>query len=211
MLTTLILLAAPANAGAMLGVDLTPAGRGDLAWVLDGRSTSDLAAETDGLLTPPLTLWGGWLRDRNAVLGGLTVQRTTTWSWSGADVATVAVGGVRPSLDYRRYLRPRATGQASPWLQGGAWVVIPNASYSNTAWTDEEQAAYDEQAAQDRAGIGGVGLRLGPGGEVLFENGLSLGLRGGLGVYQATERTSAEVSRTWLLTTDAALVFALSF
>jgi hypothetical protein len=211
MLTSLILLAAPAHAGAMLGADLTPAGRGDLAWVLDGRSTSDLAAETDGLLTPPLTLWGGWLAGQNAMLGGLAVQRTTTWSWSGTDVATVAAGGVRPSFDYRRYLRPREPGRATPWLQAGAWVVIPNASYSNTAWTDEEQAAYEEQAAQDRAAIGGLGLRVGPGGEVLFDNGLSLGLRGGLGLYQATERTSAEVSRTWMLTTDAALTLALSF
>ena len=211
MLTSLILLAATAHAGAIMGVDLSPSGRGDLAWVLDGRSTSDLAAETDGLLTPPLTFWGGWLRDQNALLGGLAVQRTTTWTWSGSDVATVAAGGVRPSVDLRRYLRPREAGRASPWLQGGAWVVIPNASYSNSTWTDEEQAAYDEQAAQDRAGIGGVGLRLSPGGEVLFENGLSLGLRGGLGVYQASARTTAEVSRTWLVTTDAALVFALTY
>ena len=30
-------------------------------------------------------------------------------------------------------------------------------------------------------------------------------------VYQASERTTAAVSRTWLLTTDAALVLALSF
>jgi hypothetical protein len=210
MLASLLVLTSAARAGALLGADLVPSGRGDLAWVLDGRSSDSLSSESDGLLTPPLTLWGGWLGGQNALLAGLSVQRSTTWTWSGEDVAKVTVGGLRPSLDARRYLRPRDAGRPTPWLQLGLWGVVPSARSRNSAWTAEEQAAYDEQSAEDRASIGGVGLRAGPGAEVLFENGLGLGLRGDLGLYQASARTTSEVSRTWVLSTQAALVLSLS-
>lgn len=209
--TGCLALAGPAAAAPAFGLDWTPLAAGDLAWLLEDRDTDTLVAEDDGLLVQPLTAWGGWIGDKDAVLGGLALARYTTRIWTGDQVTTVHVGAVRPSLDYRRYLRAREAGQATPWVQAGGYIVAPSARTASDAYTAEEQAAYDVIAASDRARIGGVGARVGLGGEVLLDNGLSVGGRWSAIAHRGRIDETTSFSVSVRLMTEAAVVLGLTF
>lgn len=184
-----------AHAGALLGVDWVPFGRGDLAWVQDGELSGTGVAETDGLIHGALTAWGGWADAHDAALLGLAGARLGTSSVSSTLQTGTSVAAFRPSLDYRRYLHARGPDHVNAYGQIGLYGVIPAARSWSNAYTDEEQAAMDTASAQTRAQIGGYGLRVGGGAELAFANGLSVGARY-LGVLHQTRAAVEDTTTT---------------
>lgn len=213
------LLSAPAQAKphGFLGVDYLPLGRADLGWVQEGRLSGVLGNEEDGFVQGPLRMWGGLGWDRHAVVAGFSAVRmkTTTWASSpddGSELVTESTqGGVRPAIDYRYYFLPRGPGQVSPYLGAGLNGVIPTVSYASETWSASEESGYLAQQAEDRARIRGAGGRIQGGAELLFENGLMLGIRQSFDL-QRGERVDTEVARTTaLLSTETALSLGFVF
>lgn len=208
----LLLASLAAQAGALVGVDYAPFGRGDLAWVDEGQLSGTLVGELDGLLVPSLTAWGGYADERNAALLGLGGARISTITRAGSSVTGSSVAALRPSLDYRRYVVARRPDAPAAWLQAGAYGVIPGASTWAVTSNDAEQEALEAADAETRARIGGWGLRAGGGASVSWSNGLTLGARW-LGIFHRSSMVSADESKTtstWLRG-EAALELAFAF
>ena len=208
----------PVHAAGVVGIDLVPFGRSDLAWVESGQLSGTLVAETDGLLSPPLSAWGGWAGDRSSLLVGFSTVRFTTETWVlGEDeeeepVRTeLVVGALRPSFDYRRYFVSRGEPRVRPYLSAGLYSVIPMVRYESTVWTVEEQAGFDETADEDRARIGALGWRIGGGAEVCWDTGLSLGARYLLVGHRGRSVTSETARLSTLLFAEAALTLGFYF
>ncbi|MCK6514434.1 hypothetical protein L6R46_05195 [Myxococcota bacterium] len=169
--------AAQADRHYVLGVDWVPASRADLVWIAEDQLTGTLAGEFDGALRPALTAYGGLQGDKTAWLLSLGVARSTDVSWTLESRETTAMGGVRPALDMQRYLLPRQTGATTAWFGVGVSGVIPLASVRSAAFGEQEAEDAAEEARATRSRIGGVGGRIGLGGEVLLSPGITLGLR----------------------------------
>jgi hypothetical protein len=176
-----------------------------------------LANEEDGFLQGPLRMWGGAAWTRHAVTGSLSAVRlkTTTWTASEADgddlVTETVQGGLRPALDWRYYFLPRQAGLASPYLGAGFSAVIPTVKYSSETWTASEESAWLAQQAEDRARVRGAGGRIFGGAELLWSNGLLLGVRQSFEL-QRGERVDTEAARTTaLLSTETALSLGFVF
>ncbi len=202
----LLLASLTAQADALVGVDFTPFGRGDLTWVDEGQLSGTLVGELDGLLVPSLSAWGGWADAHNAVLFGLGGAHISTLTTTGSSVTGSSLSALRPSVDYRRYLVARAPGQATAWGQAGLYGVIPGANTWSEASSEAELEALAAADAETRARIGGWGVRLGGGASVSWENGLSLGARY-LGIFHRSSMVTDDGTRTtslWLRG-DAAL------
>jgi hypothetical protein len=180
----LLLLLPIASAGGFLGVDYVPAGRADLLALEEGQTSGTGVGEFDGVLSPPLSAWGGVLSGRQAWLGGVSVAWRSTSTWAGSQRTTSRRGGVRLALDHRTYLVSPDPETIAPWLQAGLYGIIPVASEYSDAWNDDEAAAMDAVAAEARSRIGGVGLRLGGGVAWQTDAGLSLGARALVVVHQ---------------------------
>ncbi|MEL6343565.1 MAG: hypothetical protein AAFV53_10550 [Myxococcota bacterium] len=190
MLTlTLWLLTSPARAGGYLGADYLPFGRGDLVTVDDGQTSGTGLSEGDGILQPPLTVWGGWRSAYTAWLFGLSAGWDRTVIYSGQQRTLSSQGGVRPSVDQRIYLRATHEPGALPWLQWGAYGTIPWAREESTAWTEEEQAAFQDAARERRGRIGGYGVRVGGGVEVGLTEQLYIGVRALLVIHQGVRQS----------------------
>ena len=206
----LLIASLSAQAGALLGVDWVPFGRGDLAWVQDGELSGTGVAETDGLISGALTAWGGWADAHNAALLGIAGARLTTASSSDTLDEGTTVAAFRPSLDYRRYLHARAPGHVNAYGTVGIYGVFPAAkSWSNT-YTTEEQTAMDTASAATRAQISGYGLRLGGGAELLFDNGLSIGARYLGVVHQSNATMDTTTTTSTFFYGEAAFVLGFS-
>ncbi|MDP6931631.1 MAG: hypothetical protein QGG40_01885 [Myxococcota bacterium] len=186
-----ILFSSLTLAAPVVGVDWTPLGRSDLAWIEEGGLSGTGVAEGDGVLDPNLSAWGGVAGERDALLFGLGIARSTSTALSSDQFSSAHVGALRPAVDYRRYLQPRAAADAVPYLQLGTYGVVPSARYFSDAYTDEEQEAMDDAARQDRARIGAVGLRMGGGAEVAWPSGLMVGAR-----YLLVAHRGADLSET---------------
>ena len=201
LLASLALLP-PASAGAWhgtLGVDWTPLGRADLAWVEADQLSDTLVSATDGMLAPPLAFHGGATTAHDAVLGSVGLGRVGTvgsvYDAEGAVVSQSAwhVLGLRLGADYRRYLLARVlprSGEApavAPFVQGGVYGVIPSARRADESWTTEEQEAQDSAAGADRARIGAPGARAGGGAEACWSLGACVGVRGFVVFHRAQE------------------------
>jgi len=226
MITALLVVLSPALAGpwhGTVGVDWTPLGRSDLAWVDAGQLSGTLVAATDGMLAPPLALHLGVTTATDAVLLDLGLGRlgTTdiTYDGDGAVVSEAAqyVMGLRLGADYRRYLRRRvlpgddSAPSVSPYLQGGGYAVIPSARRADTSWTADEQTVQDSEAGGDRARIGAVGFRVGGGAEACFSLGACVGLRGLLVVQRSQEVGEGYKTVSTLATLEPALTLDLAF
>lgn len=211
MLATALLLTSTAAAGGMVGVDLVPMGRADLAWVDEGRTSGTLVGENDGLLRPPLTAWGGVAGDHLAWLGGLGVAWSATTIWSadpdgGEDLVTKRrVATLRPSADVRWYPSGRKGKGVQPWLGGGLHVTAPFVSYRSDSWTPKEQKGWDEVADEDRSRLFGWGFRAGGGAELRTAQGMRVGARYMLGYHQSQDVDEAVISVTSRLLGEAAL------
>lgn len=208
MLWLWITLLSSARGAGFLGVDLVPFGRKDLVAIADGETSGTGLSEFDGVLQPPLTAWGGWRRDYTAWLFGLSVGWTRTVTYSGEQRTLSSRGGLRPSIDQRLYLRDTAEGGVLPWVQWGGYGIIPWAREQSTAWTAEEQEAFDAVADADRSRIGGYGLRVGAGVEIEVIDNLFLGARATLIFHQGFEQTGVNLVVSTQLRPETSLIVA---
>lgn len=226
MLLLLASLSSAALAGpwaGTVGVDWVPFGRADLAWIESDQLTDTLVAQTDGMLAPPLLFEAGATTSRDAVLGSLGFARigTTTVTrdadGNATSYASQHVLGLRLGADYRRYLRPRVmpgSGDAAsvaPFLQAGIDGVIPSARRTDDTWTAEEQSAQDDAAGAQRAAIGAVGGRAGGGGELCWDNGLCVGVRGFFTLYRTQVVGEGFKSVSTIVSFEPALSLDLGF
>jgi hypothetical protein len=196
VLLLISLLIHSAMAGALVGVDYVPSGLGEQAWVAEGQLTGTQVAERDGLLVPPLRSFGGFTWKRNAALMGLSMARISTSVQTTADGSRSTRTALRPSVDYRRWLMDRKPEKPLAYVTAGMHGVIPFASETADSATDADQQALKEAADQDRERIGAVGAQVGIGAEVMWNNGVSLGLRTSLVAHrsQATDSQTRTVS-----------------
>ena len=166
-----------ALASTVVGVDYVPAGLAEQAWVEQGQLSGTGVAARDGLLVPPLRSFFGGVWGRNGLMGGFSMARVSTTTITAA-VGTRSVRmGIRPSLDYRRWFMEPKTGAPLAYVTTGLHGVIP---YSKEVADDpsaEEKQALKESAESDRDRIGALGVQVGLGAEVRWDNGLGLGVR----------------------------------
>ncbi len=206
----LLTLTAAASAGTTpyLGAALRPLGRGDLAWVLEGRTTGLAVGELDGFVRPPLTSFvGAWITPRVAMQGSLGIARLQTTTVVD-DLATQRHWGVvRPGLDARFALIDVQPKKPIPWAYVGSHIDIPSVRDVSTGYTDEEQEAADEGATLERARLGGFGARLGIGADIRPWTGVAVGLQTGLqwqrSLFVADDPTAVT---SWLVGETALLV-----
>lgn len=229
-MTALFALLMAASSSAMagawfgtLGVDWTPFGRADLAWAEADQLTGTLVAATDGMLTPPLALHGGATTRTDAVLASVAMGRMgtteTTYDGDGAELSRAArhVMGLRLGADYRRYVKPRVLpgddrrAAVAPYLQAGAYWVIPSARRADETWTEEEQEAQDTVAGAERARIGALGGRVGGGAEACWDLGLCVGLRGLVVVHRSQEIAEGYTTVSTMASIEPALTLDLTF
>ena len=161
-----------AQAGGIVGLDWVPTGRADL--VAAGETSGTGLSEFDGVLRPPMTAWAGWHNDQLSVLCGLSAGWTRTAVYIGDSKTVSSRGGVRPSVDVRRYL---TEGVVSPWLQAGAYGTIPWAREVSTLYSADEAAAMATEASADRGRIAGYGVRIGGGAEGSLGGSMRIGVR----------------------------------
>ena len=201
-------LCAVSMASPIVGVDYTPLGRQDLAWIEEEQLSGTLVGEFDGLVTSPLEAWGGYRWTRFAVTGGLGLAWVSTSTWDGQDRSLVVTGTLRPSVDGLWYitpepddLRPRAHASL------GGYGLIPAATRQSDAFTDEEQDAADTEAESVRSRIGGLGLRLGAGVDLTWNSGLMLGLGYSFVAHRSQLLTEETSTTSLLIWGEAAFVF----
>ena len=200
-----LILLSLAHADGFFGVDYVPSGRADLIAIAEGQTSGTRVGEFDGLLQPPLTAWGGILRERRAWLGGLSVASWSNTTWAGSQQTTSRRGGVRLSLDHRSYLVLPDPDTPSPWLQAGVYGIIPIAREHSDAWNDDEAEAMAAEASEARSRIGGAGLRVGGGVELPLKSGLSLGARVLVVVHQGWAFDDTGQSTSTAVRTEPAL------
>jgi len=190
-----------------MGVDWVPFGRADQAWIASEQLTGTQVAETDGFLQPPLTAWAGWVGERHAVLGGLAVAGLSSRVQTADQVESSARTGIRPSVDYRYYLKQRAVGAPIPYMQVGGFGVVPMAVERSDSATKSEQKVLDDQAQQDRSRIGSLGSSLGLGVELQWNNGFLIGARYSFVYHRSQSLDEETLTTSSLLQSEAALVF----
>ena len=195
-----------AEASGALGVDWVPSGRGDLAWVASEQLTGTQVAETDGLLRPPLTAWGGWLGQRHGVLGSFDVARLAHSVRTNANAEVSTQTALRPGVDYRLYLKERSADAPQAYLQLGAYGVVPFATESSDSASKSEQTVLDQQAQQNRSRIGGVGGRVGVGAEIQLDSGVMLGARYSVVYHRSRALDEETLTVSSWLRSEAALV-----
>ncbi len=200
----LALLAPALAADFVLGVDHVPMGRADLVWVDEDRTSGTGLGEFDGLVRPPLTVYGGLSAGRHTLLVGLglALERTTTWTASSR--RTVSAGGVRPSIDYQRALRDRLD-RVRPWVGAGLYGTVPFAADRSTAYSEEESDDAGEGAAATRRRIGGAGGRVGLGADATLIEGVDLGFRLHLVAHNGWSATEDEFAWSTLAYGEAGL------
>jgi hypothetical protein len=193
-------LLSPALAAPYFGIDYVPFGRQDLAWVDSGQESGALVGEFDGMVDPSLTAQAGPLWDQSALLFGLGVAWTSTTVHAGNDVSSTHAGTIRPSVDYRYYLRNRVAGHADGFAQLGGYGLIPTAATKSDAFSNDEQKDADQEAAELRSRLGGFGVRAGIGADISWDSGLTLGARYLVVAHRGADKVSDS-------TTSSVLVF----
>lgn len=207
----LLALLAPAHADGLIGVDWVPLGRGDLTWTQEDRTTGLAVGEEDGLLVPALTAWGGWANAHFGLLGNFGMVRLSTTNHTEAQVARSVNGALRPGVDLRWWPRSRAMKKILPYGMVGAYGVIPTFTATNESWTEEEQAAVDEDTKANRGRVGGIGGRMGLGAEVAFEPGISLGVRWSVDGFRQQVLDAEGFTTSFWLRAEAALSLGFWF
>jgi hypothetical protein len=178
-------------------------------------------AEGDGWLDPPLSAWAGYAWDRMALLGslGLAATNTVTLQSSGedeVDKTRLLIMAIRPGADLRYYLAqdspvPSDGAQVRAWTGGGLYLVLPVVQYRSDSFTDEEQAAYDELAEEDRARILGGGARAFVGAEHVWDQGIGLGFQSSWGLHRAADIDDSVIRVSWRTQVEASLLLSFWF
>jgi hypothetical protein len=177
MLAGLLMSAAVAGPIPVFGVDWAPLSRSDLTMVEDGRTSGLGVGEFDGLVRPSLSTYGGaWFGPRVGLMGTLGIARLQSTTWTGDVYEARHWGVVRPGVDLRVGLTRRIAARPTPWVVAGVYGDIPSARDVSNGYDDDEQAAADTAAYEDRLRLGGFGARLGVGAEIRPVPYVSLGL-----------------------------------
>jgi hypothetical protein len=194
-----------AFAAPYFALDYVPFGRQDLAWVDGGFETGSLVGEFDGLVDPSLTAQAGGVWDQSALLFGLGVAWSSTTVRAGNDLSRAHAGTVRPSIDYRHYLRDREVGHADGFAQLGAYGLIPGAAIKSEAFSNDEQDDADTEAEELRSRLGGFGVRAGIGADISWESGLTLGARYLVVAHRGAAKVANSTTTSLLIYGEAGL------
>lgn len=207
LLSTLTLAATPTA-----GVEIAPLSRADVVWVDDSRTTGTGVGEFDGTVWPAVRAYGGaWLTERFGVTGGLGIARVTTTTWVGDDWRSRHVGVLRPNVDLRISALKRSDTRPRPLFLLGGYGDIPSARNTSNAFTDAEQDQADEDAAAERARLGGFGIRGGAGVDLQVHEHVSVGFLWTARWHRATARTSETTAVTSWVGSDVALTLAFEW
>ena len=201
----------------MAGLEWVPTGRGDSAWVESGQLTGTLVAEGDGWIDPPLSAWAGYAWEDWALLASMGIAAHNTVTLQAAEEDSVEktrmlVMAARPGIEMRRYLGEEGLTRA--WVGSGVYGVLPVVRYTSDSFTEDEQAAYDEQALDDRARITGVGGRASFGAEAfLGQDGDSgskwgLGMQASWGLHRAQLVEDTVIRVSWRSQMEAAILLS---
>ena len=195
----------------MAGLEWVPAGRADSAWIEGEQLSGTLVAEGDGWIDPSLSAWFGHRMDRLALVGslGLAAINTVTLTASGEDQvdrSRMLLMAVRPGADLRFYLGEPAPVEA--WVGGGLYGVVPVVSYTSDTFTEDEQAAYDELAEEDRARILSGGGRVFFGAEHRWDGGLGVGMQASWGLHRAQQLNDSVIRISWRSGVEAAILLS---
>ncbi len=204
-------LSSPVLAGAMIGAEYVPSGLGDLAWVKEEQLSGSLVAETDGVLVPPLRLVGGYAWGRNGVVGSFSMARIATTVITTDSESTSIRTGLRPSVDYRRWMMDPAVGTPLFYLTAGVYFVIPFAEETAEDASKEDREALEEAAKEAKGRIGAIGGNIGLGGEVRWDNGLGLGIRSVLVVTRFDSSNVETQTVSSLIRSETALTLSYWF
>ena len=129
-----------------------------------------------------------------------------------ASAGTVSVRmGIRPALDYRRWLMTPATKVPLAYVHLGVHGVVPHSKEVADDPSQEEKQALRESSESDRHRIGAVGAQVGFGGEVRFENGLSVGFRTSLIALRSQSTADQTQTVSSLIRPESALTFSIWF
>jgi hypothetical protein len=214
MLAVTFWMGSVALAGPIAGVEWVPTGRADQAWIEAGQLTGTLVAEGDGWIDPPLSAWAGHAWDRTALIGslGLAASNTVTLQATGEDEVSktrLLVMAIRPGVDLRYYLGENDAVRA--WTGGGLYMVLPVVQYSSDSFTEDEQAAYDELASEDRTRILGGGGRAFFGVEHRWDPGIGLGIQASWGLHRAADLDDSVVRVSWRSQVEASFLLSYWF
>jgi hypothetical protein len=208
MLAMLVLTAASAGTTPYVGAALRPLGRGDVAWVLEGRTTGLVVGGLDGFVRPPLTSYAGaWLGERVGMQGSVGVARLQNTTVADEILTQRHWGVVRTGIDARFAFIDVSTPRTPiPWVFVGTHVDIPSARDVSAGYSDEEVAAADQAATVDRSRLGAFGARVGIGVDYRVWPGVALGLQTGLQWQRSLFIADDPLSVTSWLAGDTALL-----
>ncbi len=194
------------------GVEWTPLSTADLVWVDGERTSGVLVGEFDGLARPDLQAFGGaWLSERLGVVLTLGVARLQSTTWVNDTWRQRHWGVVRPGVDTRLSLTRRDVGHPALWLDLGLHGDIPSARDVSNGYTEDEQAAADEDAWVERARLGGFGGHLGAGVDYRLREGIAVGARYALTYHRGVLQTSETAVVSSLLSSSAALTLSFEW
>jgi hypothetical protein len=190
------------------GLAWTPLSRQDVVWSEQDRTSGVLVGEFDGTVRPNMEAYGGaWLGNHLGFSASVGIARLTNTTWVDSENWEQRHWGViRPSFDLR--VSPWKPGDhPRPWLHLGMHGDIPSSRSVSNAFTEEEQAAADDLAYDERARLGGVGGRVGVGAEQTLGRGIAVGLTWSADVHQSVLRgDDARAVTTWLGTSAQLLL-----
>jgi hypothetical protein len=191
----------------VLGVEVRPLARADLAWVLEGRTTGTAVGGEDGLVRPVVAAYGGVAIDRWVhVLAQAGVAQSTLTTRVDDVITTSTVGVVRLGSSVRAGWVPRRLLAVRPFVQASFFADIPMARTSSESLSEEEAASV---AISDRSTRGRLGALGGSGGVGVLDEvlpGLGVGAVFSVGARSSAWPTTAGGTRSSWVTADAALL-----
>ena len=175
----LILLSTTAFAGALMGLDYSPFGKGDLAWS-GSTSASELAfAENEGLIRPNLQPWVGYrsLRRPHSHQFEVNVMSHRMSTFYAEDqYMTQRMQVIRMGYAFRRHF-PQPDSAVNPYIRVGSHFNLPRVKQTSTAYTKAEAADVDLATKEIATQLAGTGVSFGGGIRYAIQPGLYIGAR----------------------------------
>lgn len=214
MLAMLLALGIDAYAAprGFAGLEWRPLSRQDLVWVDEDRTSGTSVGEFDGTVRPVLGAFGGlWVNRFVGLSFGLTYAQLDRSSRTEESRRLTRVSVLRPSLDLRFGWMEPLHHRPVPWVLVGLYGDIPAARDVSTAYTQEEQEAADDVAADSRYRLGGIGGRVGLGLDYRLLPGLMIGGQVSVGLHRAGYTGGDTRFATVFLATEAALLLTFEW
>lgn len=213
MLALLLALTVDAEAArGFAGLEWRPLSRQDLVWVEEERTSGTAVGEFDGTVRPVLGAFGGvWFSRHVGLSFGLTYAQIDRSSRTEESRRLTRVSVLRPSLDLRfGWMEPQPQ-RPVPWVLVGLYGDIPAARDVSTAFSEAEQEAADQVAADSRYRLGGIGGRVGLGLDYRLMPGLMIGGQVSVGVHRAGYTGGDTRFATVFVATEAALLLTFEW